>query len=130
LADFEVAASHGELFKKAVGALVGLGVPGLVLLAVMAASGFAGAAAITSALATLGGPVGMLGGIADLIALGLASRALAEYGYPKVAEAVVRGLIAKGESQDSILRKLDSVPRWVVSEAARAKVLSSLEAAR
>src|SRR5258708_35391917 len=45
--------------------------PRLVLLAVMANSGFAGAAAITSALATLGGPAGMLGGIAALIALGV-----------------------------------------------------------
>jgi hypothetical protein len=64
----------------------------------MANSGFAGAAAITSALATLGGPAGMLGGIAALIALGLDSKTLAEYGFPKLAEAVVRGLIGKGES--------------------------------
>jgi hypothetical protein len=128
LADLEISASQGGLFQKAVAALVGLGVPGLVLLAVMATSGFAGAAAITSALATLGGPAGMLGGIAALIALGLASKALAEYGFPKLAEAVVRGLIAKGESRESMRRKLDSVPRWIFSEAARDKALSSLDA--
>jgi len=108
---------------------VGLGVSGLVLLALMAASGFAGAAAITSALATLGGPAGMVGGIAALIALGLASRAITEYGNPRVAEAVVRGLIAKGESRDSILQKLDSVPRRVISKAARDKIFVSFRQA-
>lgn len=46
--------------------IVALGIPGIVLLVAMAASGWAGAAAITTALATLGGPFGMIGGIAML----------------------------------------------------------------
>lgn len=44
------------LFQRAVEGLVALGVPGLVLLVSVAVSGYAGAAALTSALAALGGP--------------------------------------------------------------------------
>ena len=42
----------------------------------MAATGFTGAAAITAALAFLGGPAGMLGGIAVLSLTGLIADAL------------------------------------------------------
>jgi hypothetical protein len=126
LADIETARKPADLFQKAVSALVGMGIPGLVLLAVMATTGFAGAAAITTALAALGGPFGMLGGITLLIGMGLAAKALAEYGYPKVAEAVVRGLIDKGESRESIRKTLDSIPKWIISTRIRNKVRESL----
>jgi hypothetical protein len=130
LTEIEASSKPGTLFQKAVAALVGLGVPGLVLLAVMATSGFAGAAAITSSLAVLGGPAGMIGGVAALIALGLASKAIAEYGYPKVAEAVVRGLVSKGESKESIRRKLDGIPRWIISQSARDKAIAAVESSK
>ncbi|MGA9670414.1 MAG: hypothetical protein WBQ94_14470 [Terracidiphilus sp.] len=126
LAEIEDARSPGGLFQKAVEVLVGMGVPGLILLAVMVTSGFAGAAAITTALAALGGPFGMLGGITLLIGMGLAAKALAEYGYPKLAQAVVRGLIEKGESRDSIRKTLHSIPKWIISSRIRNKVLESL----
>ena len=51
-----------ELVKK----IAALGLPGVVLIVVMATTGLTGAAAITTALAILGGPAGMLGGIAVL----------------------------------------------------------------
>ena len=51
---------------KLVNKIVALGVPGLVLLIAMHLTGFAGAAALTAALASLGGPLGMLGGLAVL----------------------------------------------------------------
>ena len=47
---------------KIVEKIVGLGVPGLILLVAINISGYAGAAAITSSLAILGGPAGMIGG--------------------------------------------------------------------
>ena len=53
-------------FDKLVSFLVGLGVPGLVLVVAVYVAGVAGGAAIVVALATLGGPLGMLGGIALL----------------------------------------------------------------
>ena len=45
-------------FDKLVSIIAGLGVPGLVLLFAMALTGYVGAAAITTALAALGGPAG------------------------------------------------------------------------
>lgn len=61
-----------------------LGVPGLVLLVAMAVTGWAGAAALTTALAVLGGPFGMLGGIALLGILGLIAKGLSDYGFEAI----------------------------------------------
>ena len=77
---------------KVVQKLVALGIPGLVLLVVIATTGLAGGAAIVTALATLGGPLGMVGGIAALGILGLVADAIAEYGMSKIFAAVVEGL--------------------------------------
>lgn len=128
LSEYETAADRdGDgLFQKVVDGLVGLGVPGLVLLFAMATSGFAGAAAITTALASLGGPFGMLGGIAVLLLLALASRALSRYGLPKLAHAVMRGLVAKGESPTTILTKVKALPEWVVSAQLRSSIEQTL----
>lgn len=124
LAEIETRASPDGLLQKAAAALVGMGVPGLVVLAMMATSGFAGAAAITVTLSTLGGPAGMLGGIAVLIALGLASRAVAKYGFQRVADAVVAGLIDKGGSKQSIQKELESYPRLLVPQKVRDRALA------
>jgi hypothetical protein len=51
-------------FDKLVARLVALGVPGFVLIVVVATSGLAGGAAIVAALATLGSSFGMWGGVA------------------------------------------------------------------
>ncbi len=63
-----------EVVKK----VAALGLPGVILVITMAATGFTGAAAITAALAFLGGPAGMLGGIAVLGLTGLITDALAK----------------------------------------------------
>jgi hypothetical protein len=129
LAEYEErsAKSSGEgLFQRAVEGLVALGVPGLVLLVAVATSGFAGAAALTTALAALGGPLGMLGGVGVLLLLVLVSRALASYGFPRMAQAVVRGLIARGESSESIRKKLDSIPKWAIAAELRARIYETL----
>src|SRR4051794_18370219 len=60
-----------KTFAKMIDLLAAAGVPGLVLLAAMAISGFSGGAAITVALASLGGPAGMIGGIGFLVTLGI-----------------------------------------------------------
>lgn len=95
---------------KLVSWIAGLGVPGLVLLVAMAFTGYAGAAAITVALATLGGPLGMLGGIGVLGLLVLISKGLAKYGFEKIFEAVVSDLFKKGETKESILEKIKNYP--------------------
>lgn len=60
-----------HLIRAVVGQAFSIGIPVIVVLLVMALSGLGGAAAITFALAFLGGPFGMIGGIILLIAMSL-----------------------------------------------------------
>lgn len=104
--------------------IVALGVPGLVLLVAMAASGWAGAAAITTALAVLGGPLGMLGGIGVLLVLALISKGLATYGFEKMFVASVKKLQEKGLSNEEIRNKIKSYP---ISKGMKLKVNHALD---
>ncbi|MEH1982684.1 MAG: hypothetical protein V7L27_26045 [Nostoc sp.] len=95
---------------KLVDKIAALGVPGLVLLVAMAVTGWAGAAAITAALALLGGPLGMLGGIAVLVLLALISQGLAEYGFEAIFKSTVEQLRTQGKSKSDIEREIESYP--------------------
>jgi hypothetical protein len=112
------------MLDNVVSTIVALGVPGLVLLVAMAASGWVGGAAIVTALAMLGGPLGMLGGIALLCVLALISNALAKYGFERIFEASVKKFREKGMSNEEILHKVESYP---VSKAIKLKLKDSLE---
>jgi hypothetical protein len=90
--------------------IAALGVPGLVLVVAMAVTGWAGAAALTAALAFLGGPFGMLGGIAVLGILGLISKGLSDYGFEAIFKATVDELRRKGKSKVDIEREVESYP--------------------
>lgn len=90
--------------------LVALGIPGLVLFVVIATTGLAGGAALAAALAALGGPFGMLGGIATLGVLALVLNAVAEYGMPRIFKAVSIGLEKKGYSKQEIREKVRGYP--------------------
>ncbi len=57
--------------------LAGIGVPAVIFLIVMSTTGLAGAAAVTTALATLG-PFGMISGIGVLILTGAGSSIIAK----------------------------------------------------
>jgi len=107
-------------FDKLVETIAGLGVPGIVLLFAMALTGYAGAAAITTALAALGGPLGMLGGIGLLVLLTLVSRGLAKWGLERIAKAVLNKLIEKSETKESITRKIDAY--WFISKELKLKL--------
>jgi hypothetical protein len=89
--------------------IAGLGIPGLVLVRLMAASPYFGAAAITSSLAALG-PFGMLGGIATLGILAFISRALAEFGVDQLFQAVLIRLKENGETCETILERIEGYP--------------------
>ena len=97
-------------FDKLVERLVSLGVPGLVLIVAVATTGLTGGAAIVAALALLGGPFGMWGGVAVLLLLVLISQALAEYGFEMLFVAVLKGLKRKGFTKEQILKAIDSYP--------------------
>ena len=94
---------------KVIETIAALGVPGLVLVVAMSATGFAGAAAITTALAALG-PGGMLGGIVLLGAMGLISTAIAKYGFQAIFKGVLNRLMEQGMSKADIIKKIDSYP--------------------
>jgi hypothetical protein len=121
LAQYE-AESKSKTFTKMVDLLAAAGIPGLILLAAMAISGFTGAAAITVALSSLGGPAGMLGGIGVLVALGVV---IAKYGVTDVSLAVVRKLL-KTRSKAALIKEIESLPR-VVPDKFRNKAKAMLE---
>ncbi len=100
--------------------LAGLGVPGLVLIFVMGSTGFAGAAALTTALAALGGPFGMLGGIAVLGILATLATAIAQYGVDEIAKKVVSEMINSGRVTSDIINEINSFP--LISTDLRAKL--------
>ena len=110
---------------KIVAILVGFGIPGLVLLIAVATAGVAGGAAVVVALAVLGGPFGMLGGIGLLGVVLLISKALAEYGLERILRRVLAGLKQKGHSKAAILKAISSYP---ISRSLKAKLREHVEA--
>ena len=96
--------------NRVVEIITGLGVPGLVLLVAMSVSGWTGAAAITTALATLGGPLGMLGGITLLGGLVLIASAIPKFGFWEIFKRVLENLKEQGKTDEDILREIDGYP--------------------
>lgn len=98
-------------FDKFVQFIVGLGIPGLVLLYLLGTTTLVGAAALTSSLAFLGGPIGgMITGIAALGLLGYLSSGLAKYGFERVMRAVLLKHQEKGQTKEEIFKTIDSYP--------------------
>ena len=108
---------------KIVQKVAALGVPGLILVVAISATGLAGAAAITAALAALG-PGGIIGGIVTLGVIGLISEGIAKYGFEAIFEAVVKELYTRGETKESVLKKIDKYP---VSKDLKRKLTESIE---
>ena len=108
---------------RVVSTIAGFGVPGLVLLVAIQVSGWAGAAALTTALAALGGPFGMIGGICLLGVLLLASKAIAKWGFDTVFMAVLARLRAEGLSDETIRTKVESMP---VSQSLKLRTVERL----
>lgn len=108
--------------EKIVSKIAALGVPGLVLMIAISATGLSGAAAITTALAALG-PFGILGGIATLGIIGLLSQGIVEFGFNALFTAVVKELYKRGEDMSSILNKVDKYP---ISKSLKRKLREEL----
>lgn len=81
-----------------------------MLVIVMATTGLAGAAAITAALAALGAPAGMLGGIALLGIIGLATETLSKYGLEAVLIEIYRQRLQNGNSKSSLCGEIRNLP--------------------
>ncbi len=100
-----------ELDIDKIAALIAaFGVPGLVLVVLVTVSPWAGAAAITSSLALLGGPLGMIGGIGAMILLALIGRATAKLGFMPVFRAVYAKLKKEGKTCEEILADIERYP--------------------
>lgn len=108
---------------KIINKVAGLGIPGVMLMVAISMTGLSGAAAITAALALLG-PGGMLGGIASLLVAGMIASALTEFGFDALFKAVIKKLYQKGETKETIKRKIEKGP-W--SKKLKAKAISDLE---
>lgn len=90
---------------KLIEKIAGFGVPALVFIIAIGATGLAGAAAITTALAALG-PGGMVGGVAFLVGVGLITEAISNFGLDATFSAVVKELYKKGETKETIKEKI------------------------
>jgi uncharacterized membrane protein len=95
-----------ELVNK----LAGLGVAGLVLVGLVATSSYVGAVAITTSLAVLGGPFGMIGGAVALTLIAAISSMIAKVGVETLAKAVVKKLKDSGRSEISIIQEINNFP--------------------
>lgn len=93
---------------KIVSKIAALGVPGLVLTVAIGATGLAGGAAITTALAAIG-PGGMIGGLVTLGVIGLISEGISKYGVDAIFSAVVKELYRRGETKEKLKQKLKDI---------------------
>lgn len=94
-----------EVIRK----VVALGLPGVLLAIAIATTGLAGGAALTTALALLGGPFGMLGGIALLGIGGLVADAVAKVGIDNFLVAVYSER-RKNEPHEKLLYEIRNLP--------------------
>ncbi len=94
---------------KIIAKIASLGVPGLVLLIAINATGYAGAAAITAALSSIG-PGGMIGGIATLCVAVVIVDAISKFGFDVIYSGVIKELYKRGETKETILKKIEGYP--------------------
>jgi len=93
-----------ELVKK----LAGLGLPGIILV-ILAASSGGSSVAIGAALTAVGGPFGIVGGIALLGLITVLGDAIAGYGIEAILKAVYSER-SKTESVRFLLKEIQNLP--------------------
>ncbi|MCI6591517.1 MAG: hypothetical protein MSH65_02430 [Spirochaetia bacterium] len=111
-----------ELCEK----LASLGIPALVFLGAMSATGLSGAAAVTAALAALG-PGGMIGGIITLLMLGGVLSVISKYGYSSVMISVSKKIMSKENlTKSEMYEKIDSM--WL-TKSLKARIKAEIDKA-
>lgn len=106
--------------------LASLGIPALVFLGAMSATGLSGAAAVTAALAALG-PGGMIGGIITLLMLGGVLSVISKYGYSSVMISVSKKIMNKENlSRPEMNEKIDSM--WL-TKSLKARIKAEIDKA-
>jgi hypothetical protein len=102
-----------HLIKKAkdlISNLVALGVPAIVLIVAVETAGVAGGAAMVVGLSSIGGPLGLIGGVALLGVLVLISKKAAEIGYDEIIKRVLKGIKDSGKTKEQIFSEIGSYP--------------------
>ncbi|MFB2836853.1 hypothetical protein [Floridanema evergladense] len=100
--------------------IASLGLPGVMLavaLSIAGGMGLAGAAAITTALAMLGGPLGMMGGIGVLLAATAIGEAVSRYGIQAVLVATYLERRRQGEPCHRLCQEISTL--WISEELRR-----------
>lgn len=104
--------------------LAGFGFPVVILVMAIGASGYVGAAAVTTALTAIG-PGGMVGGVITLLASVPIANAITKYGIDALLNAVLKELLKKGEeTEQSIIDKIQKSP---VSKSQKLKMKEMVE---
>ncbi len=93
-----------ELVKK----LAGLGLPGIILVVLTASSG-GSSAAVAAALTAVGGPFGIVGGIALLGLITIVGDAIAGFGIEAILKAVYAER-SKTETVTFLLKEINDLP--------------------
>ncbi|SVE25214.1 uncharacterized protein METZ01_LOCUS478068 [marine metagenome] len=101
-----------------------LGVPALVLLITMAISPWFGGAAFMWALAALGGPFGVIVGVAVLIVISKYANRITDYGIEKVINLVVGRMNQNGKPKSEII---DEINNYKISSKLKKKIISYIE---
>ena len=107
-----------ELVKK----IAAFGLPGVVLMIAMSATGLAGGAALTTALAALG-PLGMFGGLFVLGAIGLLADKITEFGIENIAKLVLKEHL-KTTSKEELV---ELVKKSLITKSMKLKILDYIE---
>ena len=107
-----------ELVKK----IAAFGLPGVVLMIAMSATGLAGGAALTTALAALG-PFGMIGGIVLLATIGLLADKIAELGYEEVTKLVLKEYLKTSSKEEAI----ELVKKYPITKSMKLKIIDYIE---
>ncbi|HEU4321937.1 MAG TPA: hypothetical protein VFS21_02205 [Roseiflexaceae bacterium] len=94
--------------------IAALGTPAVVFavaVSIAGSMGLFGAAAISAALAMLGGPAGMIGGLVTLGALTLIADAVGRHGIEAVLLAAFQARLEQGERIDDLFAEIDRL--WI-----------------
>ncbi|WP_066379775.1 MULTISPECIES: hypothetical protein [unclassified Anabaena] len=108
-----------EIVKK----LAGLGLPGILLVIVTAASGGIGSsAAVVAALTGLGGPFGLIGGLGVLGLIASVGDVIAGYGI----EAILLNIYAERSKTESVRYLLKEIKDLPITDELKAKLKDQL----
>ena len=106
-----------EIVKK----LAGLGLPGVILVVLTVTSG-GSSAAVAAALTVLGGPFGIVGGIALLGLITAVGDAVAGYGL----EAILKGIYTERSKTESIRVLLKEIGDLPITDELKLKLKNHL----